>query len=81
MTMVAGRDGTSLFDKYHQWVNIDFIMEKCLIGYLVDSSGKPVEGSVPEEEEEDETDDVVDEEALKNAMLNANISQSLEELD
>jgi hypothetical protein len=31
---VAGKDGTKLFDKYHSWVNIDFIMEKCLIGYL-----------------------------------------------
>ena len=31
---MAGKDGTKLFDKYHSWVNIDFIMEKCLIGYL-----------------------------------------------
>jgi hypothetical protein len=31
---VAGKDGTKLFDKYHSWVNIDFIMEKCLIGFL-----------------------------------------------
>ena len=31
---VAGKDGTKLFDKFHAWVNVDFIMEKCLVGYL-----------------------------------------------
>lgn len=31
----AGRDGTSLFNKYHSWVNVDRMLEKCLIGILV----------------------------------------------
>jgi hypothetical protein len=31
---VAGKDGTKLFDKYHSFVNVDFIMEKCLVGFL-----------------------------------------------
>lgn len=31
----AGRDGTSLFNKYHSWVNADRMLEKCWIGVLV----------------------------------------------
>eukprot|EP00238_Polyblepharides_amylifera_P012241 CAMPEP_0196599420 /NCGR_PEP_ID=MMETSP1081-20130531/94849_1 /TAXON_ID=36882 /ORGANISM="Pyramimonas amylifera, Strain CCMP720" /LENGTH=219 /DNA_ID=CAMNT_0041925191 /DNA_START=97 /DNA_END=756 /DNA_ORIENTATION=- len=30
----GGTDGTELFDKYHRWVNIDFLMSKCLVGAL-----------------------------------------------
>lgn len=30
----AGRDGTSLFQKYHAWVNPDRLLEKCMIGVL-----------------------------------------------
>lgn len=33
----AGRDGTSLFNKYHSWVNADRMLEKCLIGMLVNN--------------------------------------------
>jgi cytochrome-b5 reductase len=28
----AGKDGTALFMKYHPWVNIGALMEKCLLG-------------------------------------------------
>lgn len=38
----AGRDGTSLFMKYHPWVNIDALMEKCLLGTLAEET--PVVG-------------------------------------
>lgn len=31
----AGKDGTSLFNKYHSWVNVDRMLEKCWIGVLV----------------------------------------------
>lgn len=31
----AGRDGTTLFNKYHRWVNADKMLEKCWIGMLV----------------------------------------------
>ncbi len=31
---VAGKDGTSLFMKYHPWVNIGALMGKCLVGRL-----------------------------------------------
>eukprot|EP00959_Pyramimonas_sp_CCMP1952_P304410 6370810-Pyramimonas_sp.AAC.1 len=31
----AGKDGTALFDKFHRWVNADFLMAKCLVGHLV----------------------------------------------
>ncbi|KAL4421197.1 hypothetical protein ABPG77_010072 [Micractinium sp. CCAP 211/92] len=27
---VAGRDGTALFNKYHAWVNYEFLLAKCL---------------------------------------------------
>lgn len=33
----AGRDGTVLFNKYHSWVNADRMLEKCLIGILVNN--------------------------------------------
>ena len=31
----AGKDATLLFDKYHRWVNVDSMLDKCLVGYLV----------------------------------------------
>eukprot|EP00271_Cylindrocystis_brebissonii_P002545 TRINITY_DN13239_c0_g1_i2.p1 TRINITY_DN13239_c0_g1~~TRINITY_DN13239_c0_g1_i2.p1 ORF type:complete len:189 (-),score=35.20 TRINITY_DN13239_c0_g1_i2:930-1496(-) len=31
---VAGRDATALFNKYHAWVNYQFMLEKCFIGPL-----------------------------------------------
>ncbi|XP_077209788.1 cytochrome b5 domain-containing protein RLF-like [Tasmannia lanceolata] len=33
----AGKDCTSLFNKYHAWVNAEFLLEKCLVGILDDS--------------------------------------------
>lgn len=30
----AGRDSTSLFNKYHAWVNAEFLLERCLVGIL-----------------------------------------------
>ncbi|KAK9159656.1 hypothetical protein Syun_005997 [Stephania yunnanensis] len=30
----AGKDCTSLFNKYHAWVNAEFLIEKCLVGVL-----------------------------------------------
>ncbi|KAJ0989760.1 hypothetical protein J5N97_008116 [Dioscorea zingiberensis] len=33
----AGKDCTSLFNKYHSWVNAEFMLEKCLVGVLDDS--------------------------------------------
>ncbi|KAF8022332.1 hypothetical protein BT93_G2475 [Corymbia citriodora subsp. variegata] len=33
----VGKDCTSLFNKYHAWVNDEFLLEKCLVGILDDS--------------------------------------------
>ncbi|XP_057978596.1 cytochrome b5 domain-containing protein RLF isoform X2 [Malania oleifera] len=33
----VGKDCTSLFNKYHAWVNAEFLLEKCLVGLLDDS--------------------------------------------
>lgn len=33
----VGRDCTSLFNKYHAWVNAEFLLEKCLVGTLDNS--------------------------------------------
>ncbi|KAF5194435.1 Cytochrome b5 reductase [Thalictrum thalictroides] len=33
----AGKDCTSLFNKYHAWVNAEFMLEKCLVGTLDES--------------------------------------------
>ncbi|KAJ6299417.1 hypothetical protein OIU76_020391 [Salix suchowensis] len=30
----VGKDCTSLFNKYHAWVNAEFLLEKCLVGTL-----------------------------------------------
>jgi cytochrome-b5 reductase len=30
----AGKDCTALFDKYHRWVNSDFLLKNCLIGLV-----------------------------------------------
>ncbi|KAG9014016.1 hypothetical protein FRB94_000213 [Tulasnella sp. JGI-2019a] len=35
---VAGRDGTKLFAQTHSWVNIDFMLDGCMIGFLVPES-------------------------------------------
>ncbi|XVF73617.1 hypothetical protein PTKIN_Ptkin12aG0216500 [Pterospermum kingtungense] len=35
----VGKDCTSLFNKYHAWVNAEFLLEKCLVGTLDDSKG------------------------------------------
>lgn len=32
---VAGRDGTKLFATTHGWVNADFMLDACLVGFLV----------------------------------------------
>ncbi|KAM6595039.1 hypothetical protein CsatA_002742 [Cannabis sativa] len=36
----VGKDCTALFNKYHAWVNAEFLMEKCLVGLLDESEGK-----------------------------------------
>ncbi|KAL5504338.1 hypothetical protein ACEPAH_8412 [Sanghuangporus vaninii] len=32
---VAGRDGTKLFASTHAWVNVEFMLDACLVGFLV----------------------------------------------
>ena len=29
---ILGRDGTALFNRYHAWVNAEFLLAKCMIG-------------------------------------------------
>lgn len=41
LMMVAGRDGSSLFDKYHPWVNVDSLLAKSLVGFLAEASEVP----------------------------------------
>ncbi|CCH43080.1 putative nitrate reductase [NADH] [Wickerhamomyces ciferrii] len=31
----AGRDGTSLFNKYHSWVNFERMLENCFVGFYI----------------------------------------------
>jgi cytochrome-b5 reductase len=37
----AGTDGTALFDQYHRWVNLESMLEKCFVGYLVPDGYDP----------------------------------------
>ncbi|CAO3646103.1 unnamed protein product [Cunninghamella echinulata] len=32
---IAGRDGTKLFMLTHSWVNAEFMLDACLVGFLV----------------------------------------------
>mmetsp|Transcript_20720 Transcript_20720/g.39391 ORF Transcript_20720/g.39391 Transcript_20720/m.39391 type:complete len:211 (-) Transcript_20720:408-1040(-) len=34
LVKAGGTDATKLFDKFHKWVNEEFMMEKCLVGIL-----------------------------------------------
>ncbi|KAL9227097.1 hypothetical protein vseg_002833 [Gypsophila vaccaria] len=36
----VGKDCTALFNKYHAWVNAEFLIEKCLVGILDETSEK-----------------------------------------
>jgi len=38
---VAGRDGTKLFATTHGWVNLDFMLDACLVGFLVPEPSSP----------------------------------------
>lgn len=31
----AGKDATELFMKIHPWVNVDMLLDKCFVGYLI----------------------------------------------
>ncbi|CAL1717139.1 unnamed protein product [Somion occarium] len=35
---LAGRDGSKLFALTHGWVNIDYMLDECLVGFLVSDS-------------------------------------------
>ncbi|KIM57441.1 hypothetical protein SCLCIDRAFT_1219499 [Scleroderma citrinum Foug A] len=35
---VAGRDGTKLFSLTHAWVNVDYMLDSCHVGFLVSES-------------------------------------------
>jgi cytochrome b involved in lipid metabolism len=46
MAPALGKDATSLFQKYHPWVNIDALIGQCQTGYLqqnarADSASEP----------------------------------------
>ncbi|XP_025793112.1 cytochrome b5 domain-containing protein RLF-like isoform X2 [Panicum hallii] len=30
----AGKDSAAMFNKYHAWVNAEFLLEKCLVGFV-----------------------------------------------
>lgn len=47
LMMGAGRDMTSLFDKYHSWVNVDFILgTTCYLGDLANDESEENQGAV-----------------------------------
>lgn len=38
LVKVGGKDGTALFNKFHAWVNYEFLLAKCLVGLLAPPS-------------------------------------------
>lgn len=43
MESCLGGDGSELFDKYHQWVNVQSLIGPLLIGYLAESRSKAMD--------------------------------------
>ena len=74
----GGKDCTSLFNKYHSWVNIDGLLSKCLIGILVDND-KNISITEDEEQEEQNQQDVnVDvEKDVKEEVTQEDVLQQL----
>lgn len=50
LMMGAGKDCTSLFNKYHPWVNAVGMIGKCMVGTY---HAGTVNGAIDEDEEED----------------------------
>ena len=50
-----GKDATSLFDKYHSWVNIDNLVGDLLIGYLIVE--KPRMAKINDDDDDDDLED------------------------
>lgn len=53
----AGRDSTALFLKYHPWVNMHFMLAKCMVGRLEDGQPGATEGGGASRDEDDEDED------------------------
>jgi cytochrome-b5 reductase len=51
----AGQDCTTLFNKYHRWVNLEAMLSKCLVGTIVLDSPK-----INEEDEDETVDEILD---------------------
>ena len=47
----AGLDATTLFNKYHAWVNAEFMLEKCVVGHLAAAPAAPQQLQGPVEHE------------------------------
>lgn len=52
----AGKDASKLFEKFHAWVNPEFMLGTCIIGQLDDRGGGDGGGSGSSSDEEDETE-------------------------
>jgi cytochrome-b5 reductase len=39
-----GKDATTLFNKYHPWVNVSALMDRCVVGLLEKPKLEPVSG-------------------------------------
>lgn len=42
LKQVLGKDCTLMFNKYHAWVNAEFLLSKCLVGTLSSSKEKKI---------------------------------------
>lgn len=47
----AGKDASKLFDKYHAWVNLGFMLERCCLGYY---DARPGDDDDSSDEDEDD---------------------------
>lgn len=66
LMLAAGKDCTTLFNKYHAWVNYESMLSKCQVGVLSEGS------DVIQEEDEEEDDDAQEKKsmALKEVAKN-----------
>jgi len=70
---VAGRDCTSEFNKYHQWVNVESMIGKTLVGFVTEP--EPKRKRVISDSEDDESENEEKEESEKNDKKDVDIKE------
>jgi len=79
----AGKDCTTLFNKYHRWVNIDSMLAKCVVGILLDDDMTIIEddGEGPDSAEKDNDLNTIDKKISALSILEEVEDEKIDEID